>query len=200
MGPTWPNRMYWMTGTIDADGLNHGPIITNKAPAGGYTWTTYAERLERAGVPWKVYQEPAGRRYNMLAQFKAFQEANQVRVRCHPRQAAGGLPIGRGFRVPCIIVSPWTMGGWVSSQPFDHTSVLQFLEKFTSVREPNISEWRRRTFGDLTSALRFVEPGKKAPVLPDTLGTLNLAKYASENLPKPTLPGAEPLRKEHGLS
>src|SRR5581483_771816 len=45
MGPTWPNRMYWMTGTIDPQGLHGGPIITNKAPEGGYTWTTYAERL-----------------------------------------------------------------------------------------------------------------------------------------------------------
>jgi phospholipase C len=45
-GPTWPNRMYWMTGTGDPNGLNGGPILSNKAPAGGYTWTTYAERLE----------------------------------------------------------------------------------------------------------------------------------------------------------
>ena len=46
-----------------------------------------------------------------------------------PREFVNGLPIGGGFRVPCIIVSPWTAGGWVCSQPFDHTSVLQFLEK-----------------------------------------------------------------------
>src|SRR5258708_13437630 len=39
----------------------------------------------------------------------------------------------------------WTAGGWVCSEPFDHTSVLQFLELFTGVREPNISEWRRHT-------------------------------------------------------
>ena len=52
-----------------------------------------------------------------------------------------GRPAHRagGFRVPCIIVSPWTVGGWVCSQPFDHTSVLQFLEQFTGVREPNIT-------------------------------------------------------------
>ncbi len=72
-----------------------------------------------------------------------------------PEEFVKGLPIGAGFRVPCIIVSPWTAGGWVCSQPFDHTSVLQFLEKFTGVREPNISDWRRKTFGDLTSAFRF---------------------------------------------
>ena len=50
MGPTWPNRMYWMTGTIDPDGLHGGPILNNTAPKGGYTWTTYAERLEQAGI------------------------------------------------------------------------------------------------------------------------------------------------------
>ena len=47
--------------------------------------------------------------------------------------SCNGLPIGAGFRVPCIIVSPWTAGGWVCSEAFDHTSVLQFLEKFTGV-------------------------------------------------------------------
>src|SRR5271163_1371165 len=78
-----------------------------------------------------------------------------------PHEFVEGLPIGGGFRVPCIIVSPWTAGGWVSSEPFDHTSVLQFLEIFTGVREPNISDWRRRTFGDLMSAFRFGEAGGK---------------------------------------
>jgi phospholipase C len=82
----------------------------------------------------------------------------------------GAEPIGAGFRVPCIIVSPWTAGGWVSSQSFDHTSVLQFLEQVTGVREPNISPWRRRTFGDLTSAFRFGEPPAALPPLPSTAG------------------------------
>jgi phospholipase C len=36
--------MMWMTGTVDADGVNGGPILDNKAPAGRYAWTTYAER------------------------------------------------------------------------------------------------------------------------------------------------------------
>jgi len=68
--------------------------------------------------------------------------------------------IGLGYRVPMIIASPWTRGGWVNSQVFDHTSSLQFLEKFIShkikkeVRETNISAWRRAVCGDLTSAFR----------------------------------------------
>ncbi|MFI1979346.1 phosphocholine-specific phospholipase C [Streptomyces wedmorensis] len=66
-----------------------------------------------------------------------------------------GRPIGPGPRVPMTIVSPWTVGGFVCSEVFDHTSVIRFLEKLTSVQEPNISAWRRSTFGDLTSAFDF---------------------------------------------
>ncbi len=69
-------------------------------------------------------------------------------------------PIGMGFRVPMIIASPWTRGGWVNSQLFDHTSTLMFLENFIAmkygktVKEENISAWRRAVSGDLTSAFR----------------------------------------------
>src|SRR5690625_2557850 len=69
-------------------------------------------------------------------------------------------PIGLGFRVPFVVASPWTRGGWVNSQIFDHTSVLQFLENFlskkkgTSIIEQNISPWRRAICGDLTSIFR----------------------------------------------
>ncbi|HSY09804.1 MAG TPA: alkaline phosphatase family protein, partial [Candidatus Dormibacteraeota bacterium] len=100
-----------------------------------------------------------------------------------------GVPIGAGFRVPCIIVSPWTAGGWVCSQPFDHTSALQFLEKFTGVREENISAWRRQTFGDLTSAFRFDDEKAGQPTLLDTNGILEAARYEALNLPDPILPG-----------
>ncbi len=84
-----------------------------------------------------------------------------VPARGTPHEFVGGFPIGGGFRVPCIIVSPWTAGGWVCSERFDHTSVLQFLETFTGVREPNITDWRRRTFGNLTSAFRFRDVRKR---------------------------------------
>ncbi|WP_345634763.1 alkaline phosphatase family protein [Rugosimonospora acidiphila] len=278
MGPTWPNRMYWMTGTCDPDGENGGPITSNIAPAGGYTWTTYAERLEAAGVSWKVYSEADDYGCNMLKNFKNFQEAStdsplyQKGIASAPRgsfeydaindnlpqvswiictstesehpdymPAAGaayvaskigaiaanpevwaktlfilnydendglfdhvvpptppagtpnefisGQPVGGGFRVPCILISPWTAGGWVASEPFDHTSCIRLLEEWTGVKEPNISDWRRETFGDLTSALRM--NGKaKAPVLPDTSGPLILANYEVGQLPAPTLPGA----------
>ncbi|WP_326679833.1 phosphocholine-specific phospholipase C [Streptomyces sp. NBC_01237] len=66
-----------------------------------------------------------------------------------------GKPTGLGVRVPLLVVSPWTVGGYVCSEVFDHTSVIRFLERWTGVREPNISDWRRQVTGDLTSAFDF---------------------------------------------
>jgi phospholipase C len=69
-------------------------------------------------------------------------------------------PIGLGYRVPMVIASPWSKGGWVNSEVFDHTSTLQFLETFLrkktgkAIQEPNISDWRRTVCGDLTSVFR----------------------------------------------
>ena len=107
-----------------------------------------------------------------------------------PGEFVHGLPIGAGFRVPCIIVSPWTAGGWVSSERFDHTSVLQFLERFTGVREPNITDWRRHTFGDLTSALRFDQHPHTPPKLPDANQLLAKVNEEVKRLPKPAPPTA----------
>ena len=103
--------------------------------------------------------------------------------------AGGGYPVGLGFRVPCIIVSPWTVGGYVCSAVSDHTSQLKFLERITGVTETNISAWRRSTVSDLTPAFRFNKV-QDAPVLPDTTGQFNLAQYEAAQLPMPTVPGA----------
>jgi phospholipase C len=76
--------------------------------------------------------------------------------------------IGLGFRVPMLVISPWTKGGWVNSQVFDHTSNLQFLETFLSkktgkkLEETQISDWRRSICGDLTSVFRASEAGQDA--------------------------------------
>src|SRR5277367_839696 len=73
-------------------------------------------------------------------------------------------PMGMGFRVPMVIASPWSLGGWVNSQHFDHTSTLMFLEGFIqekygkTVCEENISPWRRAISGDLTSVFRPYDP------------------------------------------
>lgn len=285
MGPTWPNRMYWMTGTIDPEGRYGGPLIRNQKIPGGFRWMTYAERLEKAGVSWKIYNQANSRDtenkpFNVLQYFTAFEKAKpgsglytrgltvdapdqfEQDVRDdklpavswimpttmeseHPDHmpAAGaafvarkvealaanpkvwaktvfiinydendgifdhvappvpppgtpgefikGVPIGGGFRVPCIIVSPWTAGGWVCSQPFDHTSVLQFVEKITGVTETNISAWRRQTFGDMTAAFRFNDAPSVPPKLPGTVEALAEANREAATLPPPVLPGAD---------
>jgi phospholipase C len=88
----------------------------------------------------------------------------------------------------------------VCSELFDHTSVLQFLERFTGVKEKNITEWRRNTFGDLVSAFRFDDDKAEPPSLPDTISPYNLAQFETGNLPEPKLPGAAqmPPRQETG--
>lgn len=291
LGPTWPNRLYWMTGTIDPEGRNGGPVTEHVVPADGYRWTTYPERLEAAGVPWKVYAEERMFGFNMLGNFRQYRDAptnsplytrgllpvpvgqfeyDALHDRLpavswimptlaqseHPdampadgaafiaskidaiaanpdvwaktifilnydendglfdhvappvppagtaQEFVGGLPIGAGFRVPCILISPWSTGGWVCNDPFDHTSVLQFLEHFTGVSEPNISSWRRAAFGDLTNALQFRSARRAPPALPDTSGPLSLAHYEAAAFPLPTIPGREqkfPIQqKEYG--
>ncbi|MBE5460739.1 alkaline phosphatase family protein [Mycobacteroides abscessus] len=279
MGPTWPNRMMWMTGTIDPDAAHGGPIIRNTPVSGGYGWTTYAERLEAAGVSWRVYaEEDDYGGCNVLKLFSRFQrsrpgeplydkgiapvtatqfedDARAGRLPAvswlimtstaseHPdyRPADGaayiaskidaiaanpevwaktvfilnydendglfdhvvpptpppgtpgewvkGVPIGGGFRVPAIVISPWSVGGWAAGELFDHTSVLRFLEEFTGVREPNISGWRRKTFGNLLSAFGFDSPVRSAPELPHTAAVVAAADR-TDTRPPPVIPPA----------
>jgi phospholipase C len=93
---------------------------------------------------------------------------DELRMGVSEEDARSG-PIGMGFRVPMIIASPWTRGGWVNSQLFDHTSTLMFLENFIekkygkTVKEENISAWRRTVAGDLTSVFRPYD--RKQPAL-----------------------------------
>ncbi|MDQ4503071.1 phosphocholine-specific phospholipase C [Sinomonas sp. ASV322] len=75
---------------------------------------------------------------------------------------------GLGVRVPMIVASPWSMGGWVCSETFDHTSIVQFLEARFGVKSPNISAWRRTVSGDLTSAFDFSSTGGPVPAMPPT--------------------------------
>ncbi len=67
-------------------------------------------------------------------------------------------PYGLGVRVPMIVISPWSKGGWVNSEVFDHTSLIRFVEQRFGVHEPNITPWRRAVAGDLTSAFDFKTP------------------------------------------
>ncbi|MDB5766364.1 MAG: Phospholipase 4 precursor [Collimonas fungivorans] len=100
-----------------------------------------------------------------------------------------GVPIGLGSRVPTIVCSPWSRGGWVASEVFDHTSTIQFLEKWTGVTCPNISQWRRDICGDLTSCFDFSVSNTGFPVLPDTVALAALAN-TQKTLPKATPPAA----------
>lgn len=77
-------------------------------------------------------------------------------------------PYGLGARVPMLVVSPWSKGGWVCSQTFDHTSVIRFIEARFGVVEPNITPWRRAVCGDLMSTLDFSIANAGAARLPST--------------------------------
>jgi phospholipase C len=281
MGPTDPNRLYTMAGSLDSDGKNGGPIlqtiITNRAAFNGrLTYTTMPEQLQARGISWKVYSSPDETALggilsdNVLSYFKNFQAASVLHQNAfgpqfpvdfladvasgtlpqvswlvgsvitsdHPPSPSvfgesilslivtalttnpalwaktvlfvtydenGGFfdhvapvtaplgtpgeyvtapavpdptvtgspaitgPIGLGFRVPMLIISPFTRGGFVSSDLFDHTSVLRFLETLFGAEVPNLSAWRRATVGDLTSALNFQKPSQSIPNLPSTV-------------------------------
>ncbi|SAI71383.1 non-hemolytic phospholipase C [Bordetella ansorpii] len=306
-GGTNTNRLFLWTGTNDPTGQGNGPSTRNQwdgleASTAGWNWTTYPERLQEAGVTWKVYQNlPDNFTDNSLAGFQTFRRANEAAgngsdgapypawtpavdaanplykgvantmpdggmLQALRDDVAGGTlpqvswivapatysehpgpssPIqgawyiqevlnaltanpdvwsktvlfvnfdendgffdhvpppaapsynddgtmagastvdtladhhtvasaqdpadnqvyGPGPRVPMYVVSPWSRGGWVNSQAFDHTSVLRFLEARFGVKEENISPWRRAVLGDMTSAFNFANPNDEA--LPD---------------------------------
>jgi phospholipase C len=100
-------------------------------------------------------------------------------------------PIGMGFRVPMIICSPWTRGGAVDSQIYDHTSVIQFLETWTgALGKPAVSSyisaWRRQVSGNLTGAFNFANPVYGVPGnLPAATTTINRS-VTCDPLPNPT--------------
>ncbi|MFD1142871.1 phosphocholine-specific phospholipase C [Larkinella insperata] len=98
-----------------------------------------------------------------------YMEHELQRKSSNAQKEARASAIGLGYRVPLVIASPWSRGGMVSSEVFDHTSILQFLEVFLSqktgkkVEEPNITAWRRTVCGDLTSVFRPYN-GEKIPL------------------------------------
>jgi hypothetical protein len=113
----------------------------------------------------------------------------------------GGMPIGAGFRVPCFIISPWTVGGQIFSEVSDHTSCLQLIETVAAagglsgagpVTFPNISRWRRATFSDFTAALRGA--ARPAPTNtqfdPATTAANLAAQYVAARQPQTARPGA----------
>jgi phospholipase C len=304
LGPTDPNRYYMWTGWVGNDGLGGGPAVGNEEA--GYSWHTYPERLQAAGISWKIYQDigdgvdaahahgytkdPYVGNYgdNSLLYFKQYEEAqpgsplyegaktgtqversgglfdqfkqdvmtgklpqvswvvapeaytehpnwpanygawyvsqvldaltanpevwaktvflvtydendgffDHVPPPTVPVSRAHGVstvstanemfagsaeypsgPFGMGVRVPMIVISPWSKGGYVNSQVFDHTSIIRFIEqRFGSTRagleETNITPWRRAVAGDLTSAFNFATPNDATVPLPSTVAYL----------------------------
>ena len=319
-GSTNPNRLFIWTGTNDPLGQRGGPAINNRNDwfdnLPDYTWTTYPERLQAAGISWQVYENMADNfTDNPLVGFKPFRDgwfnragasaelkARGITTRDldllrqdvlngtlpqvswivateegseHPgpsspaqgaeytakvlealtanpevwastvllvnfdendgffdhvpppaapsvlawnadparRVLAGAStvdtsgeyhevdapgsatlhwPYGLGPRVPMYVVSPFSKGGWVNSEVFDHTSVLRFLEQRFGVMEPNISAWRRAVCGDLTSALNFTNPNNSTAFLaqlPDTRMQADRTRLlGNPTKPRPTLP------------
>jgi phospholipase C len=315
-GQTHPNRLYLMTGMIDPTGSGGGPALDNNdivdiPTLPPFTWTTYPERLEAAGISWQIYQQgldssdefEGNYGLNVLANFKQFIEAPKgsslhrrgmsvrrletlaedvmagrlpqvswilppaaysehpryrpsygadyiarildaltadpdvwsktvllimydendgyfdhvpppqpptpalpgkstvttagethdfVDSRHQPLYSPDQLPYGLGPRVPMIVVSPWSKGGFVCSQVFDHTSVIRFIETRFGVAEPNITPWRRSVCGDLTSAFDFASPNDTAwPTLPDTKRQRAVADEQCRTLPEPVVPDVQ---------
>jgi phospholipase C len=270
IGPTDPNRLYSMAGTLDPDGTHGGPLLetlvaTRFKALGRFTFTTMPEQLTAKGIEWKVYTDPGlGVLDNVLPYFRAFQRnpglikrgllptyphgfrkdvkhgrlpqvswiLGSVAASEHPQFSSakagealvrdilttltkdphtwaktallitwdenGGFfdhvapptppqgtpgeylttpalppaaqqirgPIGLGFRVPLLVVSPFSRGGYVCSDVFDHTSLLRLLETRFGAEVPNLSKWRRETTGDLTTAFSFGRVDRSLPKLP----------------------------------
>ena len=99
-----------------------------------------------------------------------------------------GRAFGLGPRVPLYVVSPFSKGGYVASQGFDHTSIIRFCEARFGVMEPNISPWRRAVCGDLLSCFDFKTPNTDPVVLPET-------KAASDKAHKQILWAKPPVPK-----
>jgi phospholipase C len=99
--------------------------------------------------------------------------------------AADGIagPVGLGFRTPCLVISPFSAGGYKYSGVLDHTSTLRFIETRFGVTVPNLTAWRRSVTGDMTGALNFTAPPvTTVPSLPATsLGNTTVAEEAVLN-------------------
>jgi phospholipase C len=109
-----------------------------------------------------------------------------------PDEFISHAPVGLGFRVPCLIISPFSRGGYVCSETFDHTSTLRLIETRWGVEVANLSGWRRATCGDLTAAFGLGEPPRlDLPSLPDTRLALARAEDEAMTLPPPAPPTAE---------
>jgi phospholipase C len=114
-----------------------------------------------------------------------------------------GQPIGPGPRVPMLIASPWTTGGYVDSNVYDHTSILQFLAAWTGAQPANVTPWRESVTGDLTAAFDFEHPNFTIPAnIPTLAQTWALTQLTGGSTTPPAegkqaMPAQEPGTRPH---
>ena len=284
LGPTQPNRLFLMTGSIDADGRFGEAVLANGRR--DLRWETYPERLERAGISWRIYHDFDDYGCNVVRYFSAYAHSARtsalrdqaLRARPHyellhdlatgnlpqvswivptstvsehpdflpvagenhtrevlealwsnhalwsktvvivnydendgqfdhvlppvappgtPGEFVRGLPVGLGFRVPCLVISPFARGGYVVGDTFDHTSTLRLIEARFGVEVPYLSRWRRETCGDLTSTLGLgAAPRFDVPRLPATRERLAAVERTLLDLPAPQAPRVQRMPKQ----
>ena len=113
-----------------------------------------------------------------------------------PGEFIGEMPIGLGFRVPCLVISSFSRGGFVCGDTFDHTSTLRLIEARFGVEVPNLTKWRRETCGDFTTAFGFGEPANtRVPTLPRTAELLSRVEQQVAVLPRPRVPAVQAMPK-----
>ncbi|MBV9254335.1 MAG: phospholipase [Actinobacteria bacterium] len=107
-------------------------------------------------------------------------------------------PIGLGMRVPAIVMSPFSRGGHVATEVFDHTSQLKLIGERFGVEVPNVSAWRRSVVGDLTSALFQNTPSTSVPAFPAApLGQFQVSGDCSEVFQESEQMGSPPTVPAH---
>ncbi|OLL30491.1 phospholipase C, phosphocholine-specific [Burkholderia sp. SRS-W-2-2016] len=151
------------------------------------------------------YDENDGFFDHVAAPFAAASSANGLSTvdtthEIYPGDAkTAAAPYGLGPRVPMLVVSPWSKGGYVCSELFDHTSVIRFIEKRFGVHhnldESNITPWRRAVCGDLTSAFDFANPNAAVPSLPRTSGYVPADQQRHDDY-KPQPPAVQTMPKQ----
>ncbi len=107
-------------------------------------------------------------------------------------------PYGLGVRVPLLVISPWSRGGWVCSETFDHTSLIRFIETRFGIGEPQITPWRRAVCGDLTSAFDFQSASDRVPHLPSVAAYKPTGTAPPAYHPTPPAVGSVP-KQERGV-
>jgi phospholipase C len=129
-----------------------------------------------------------------------FSDPERKHLEPEDRISGSVRPFGLSARIPMYVVSPWSKGGWVSSEVFDHTSISLFLEKRFDITVPNVSPWHRAVCGDLTSAFDFSgSADAQFPPLP-AMAAYEVSDATQRALPMYFTPAEpQPLFQERGM-